>query len=152
MSKQLPWPWWRLDGKVVLVTGASSVLGRDFCLDLAKAGCKIFAAARRTDRLNSLCEQIHNLVSTSNSSTITTTTGASFPSYSSRVSAMSLVQCVAVELDVTSEGSAIEACVQRAWDAFGRIDVHINNAGVGASLIYCFFHTVHVTTYIKKKF
>ncbi|KAL5997328.1 hypothetical protein ACLOJK_008258 [Asimina triloba] len=47
-------PWQRLDGKVVMVTGASSCLGREFCLDLANAGCTIVAAARRTDRLNSL--------------------------------------------------------------------------------------------------
>lgn len=37
---------------------------------------------------------------------------------------------VAVELDVAPGGCAVEAAVQRAWDAFGRIDVLINNAGV----------------------
>ena len=47
-------PWHRLEGKVVMVTGASSALGGDFCLDLAKAGSNIIAAARRTHHLNSL--------------------------------------------------------------------------------------------------
>ncbi|KAL6316320.1 hypothetical protein AAG906_017953 [Vitis piasezkii] len=47
-------PWHRLEGKVVMVIGASSALGRDFCLDLAKAGSNIIAVARRTHRLNSL--------------------------------------------------------------------------------------------------
>ncbi len=37
--------WEELEGKVVLVTGESSGLGLEFCLDLTKAGCKIIAAA-----------------------------------------------------------------------------------------------------------
>ena len=47
-------PWHHLEGKVVMVTRASSALGRDFCLDLAKVGSNIIAAARRTHHLNSL--------------------------------------------------------------------------------------------------
>ncbi|CAD5180903.1 unnamed protein product [Musa acuminata subsp. malaccensis] len=52
-------PWRSLDGKVVMVTGASSGIGWDHCLDLARAGCQIIAAARRTDRLRSICEEIN---------------------------------------------------------------------------------------------
>jgi NAD(P)-dependent dehydrogenase (short-subunit alcohol dehydrogenase family) len=37
---------------------------------------------------------------------------------------------VAVELDVAAGGSAVDAAVQQAWDAFGRIDVLVNNAGL----------------------
>jgi NADP-dependent 3-hydroxy acid dehydrogenase YdfG len=44
---------------VVLVTGASSGIGRDFYLDLVRVGCRVVAAARRTDRLRSLCEEIN---------------------------------------------------------------------------------------------
>ncbi|KAL8136188.1 hypothetical protein AgCh_010695 [Apium graveolens] len=97
--------WSDLSDKVVMVTGASSGLGRECCIDLAKSGCKIVAAARRIDRLRSLCDEING-------------------------SRGSDVRAVAVELDVSANSSAIEASVKIAWDAFGRIDALINNAGV----------------------
>ncbi|KAE8678206.1 Detected protein of confused Function [Hibiscus syriacus] len=103
-------PWTNLSGKVVMVTGASSGLGRDFCLDLAKVGCRIVAAARRVDRLKSLCEDINRL---------------SFPESQS-----SGPRAVAVELDVCADGATIQSSVKAAWDAFGRIDALINNAGI----------------------
>ncbi|KAK1260002.1 hypothetical protein QJS04_geneDACA010388 [Acorus gramineus] len=86
-----------------MVTGASSGIGREVCLDLAGAGCAIIAAARRTDRLASLCEEING--------------GAMGPAK-------------AVELDISAAGPMIEAAVQRAWEAFGRVDVLVNNAGI----------------------
>ena len=103
-----------LKGKVVLVTGASSGLGRDFCLDLAKAGCKIIAAARRVDRLQSLCHLINHLSSSSESD----------PTSSSSLRA------VALELDVSADGPTIEKSIQKGWEAFGHIDALVNNAGV----------------------
>ena len=103
--------WGKLEGKVVMVTGASSGLGLDFCLDLAKAGCKIIAAARRVDRLQSLCHQINHLSSSSSSSS-------------------SSPRAVAVELDVTADGPTIEKSVQKAWDVFGHIHALVNNAGI----------------------
>lgn len=106
MERELE-PWLRLEDKVVMVTGASSGLGREFCLDLAKAGCRVIAAARRMDRLQSLCHEINS-----------GSTEADQP------------RAVAVELDISASGSAVEASVQRAWDAFGRIDALINNAGI----------------------
>lgn len=94
-------PWKDLNGKVVLVTGASSGIGLEFCLDLANAGCSIIAAARRIDRLDSLCNNINS---------------------------KGIRRAFALELDVMSNGATIEGAVQRAWDAFGRINVLINNA------------------------
>ena len=47
----------RLDGKSALVTGASSGLGRQFALTLARAGAKVAIAARRTDRLQQLADE-----------------------------------------------------------------------------------------------
>jgi NAD(P)-dependent dehydrogenase (short-subunit alcohol dehydrogenase family) len=104
-------PWHQLTGKVVMVTGASSGIGVDFCIDLAKAGCKIIAAARRIDRLASLCDNINQLTMSTESSE-------------------SQLRAVAVELDVSADGATIAASVERAWNAFGRIDTLINNAGV----------------------
>ncbi|KAJ9548896.1 hypothetical protein OSB04_021439 [Centaurea solstitialis] len=104
-------PWDELSGKVVMVTGASSGIGWEFCIDLAKAGCRIVAAARRVDRLVSLCDEIN---------------GANN------------VGAVAVELDVAAKGPAIEASVKKAWDAFGRIDCLINNAGFRGNVLRSF--------------
>ncbi|XP_015089365.1 uncharacterized protein LOC107032290 [Solanum pennellii] len=109
-------PWGELAGKVVMVTGASSGIGRDFCSDLSKAGCRIIAAARRIDRLQSLCDEIN-----SNSSNGSTNSSQD-------------LRAVAIELDVSANGSAIEAAVQKAWDAFGRIDGLVNNAGFRGSV------------------
>ncbi|KAE9621364.1 hypothetical protein Lal_00032067 [Lupinus albus] len=107
-------PWHNLAGKVILVTGASSGLGSEFCIDLARAGCRIIASARRVDRLNSLCDEINRM----NTPLPESGDGGG------------MLRAVAVELDVSADESVIEKCVQKAWEAFGHIDVLINNAGV----------------------
>ncbi|KAL3755127.1 hypothetical protein ACJRO7_002228 [Eucalyptus globulus] len=109
-------PWHDLRDKVVMVTGASSGLGREFCLDLARAGCRVVAAARRVDRLQSLCGEIDGI-------------GSPAPTGSAGGR-----RAVAVELDIAAGGAAIERSVGSAWDAFGRIDALINNAGVRGSV------------------
>ncbi|XP_074561032.1 3-oxoacyl-[acyl-carrier-protein] reductase, chloroplastic-like [Curcuma longa] len=96
----------KLEGKVVMVTGASSGIGRDLCPDLARAGCRVVAAARRADRLKTLCEEI-----------------TAFRSGNGAVAA-------AVLLDVSAEEAVVAGAVRRAWDAFGRIDGLVNNAGI----------------------
>ncbi|KAF3319815.1 3-oxoacyl-[acyl-carrier-protein] reductase [Carex littledalei] len=106
-SPPLPPPWSLLEGKVVMVTGASAGIGRELCLDLARAGCFVVAAARQTDRLQSLCDEIN---------------GAG--------SATSDLRSVHVQLDVSGSELEIEAAVKTAWDAFGRIDALVNNAGI----------------------
>lgn len=105
-------PWSNLSDKVVMVTGASSGLGREFCLDLAKTGCKVVAAARRMDKLLSLCDEINQM----------------------HVDLSVSVHAVAIDLDVRADGHTIEDSVKKAWEAFGRIDALINNAGVRGSV------------------
>ncbi|XP_051138674.1 uncharacterized protein LOC127256606 [Andrographis paniculata] len=100
-------PWLELN-KVVMVTGASSGLGWEFCCHLAKSGCRIIAAARRADRLESLCNKIKN----------------EFP----------LARAVAIELDISATEAVIAAQVNKSWNVFGRIDALINNAGVTGNL------------------
>lgn len=117
-------PWSDLEGKVVLVTGASAGLGREFCTDLAKAGCYIVAAARRADRLKSLCDEINEVSATT--------------------------RAVAIELDVTAGRNTIEAAAQKAWSVFGRIDVLINNAGIrGTSLHLQMIMQVSVIIFLR---
>ncbi|XP_011079072.1 uncharacterized protein LOC105162683 isoform X2 [Sesamum indicum] len=108
-------PWLELKNKIVMVTGASSGRGREFCLDLAEAGCKVVAAARRVDRLRLLCDEINNGI------------GSNKPG-------PDRARAVAVELDVNASGPIINAAVEKAWGAFGRIDALINNAGVRGSV------------------
>ncbi len=47
-----------LEGKVALVTGASSGLGRAFALALSEAGAKVFLVARREEKLREVIEEI----------------------------------------------------------------------------------------------
>lgn len=90
-----------LEGKIALVTGASSGLGVHFAKVLAGAGASVVAAARRLDKLKKLVDEI------------TEADGIA----------------TAVALDVTDNDSVL-AAFDKAEDAYGVIDVLINNAGV----------------------
>lgn len=91
----------RLDGKVVLVTGASSGLGRHFALLLARAGAAVAIAARRADKLRELAGEIEAL--------------------GGRVAA--------VDMDVT-DAASIRAAFDQVAARLGCPDVIVNNAGV----------------------
>ena len=94
----------RLDGKSALVTGASSGLGRQFALTLARAGAKVAIAARRTDRLQQLAREIADF------------DGRAIP----------------IEMDVTDTAS-IQAGVEAAETELGPVAILINNAGLSRS-------------------
>jgi NADP-dependent 3-hydroxy acid dehydrogenase YdfG len=48
----------KLDGKVAIVTGASSGIGEATALALAAEGARVAAVARRADRLETLTQRI----------------------------------------------------------------------------------------------
>jgi len=101
-----------LEGKVALVTGASSGLGREFALSLAKNGANVILAARRKQMLEALCDEINAVANG----------GDEAGTRSGRA--------VAVELDVSASEAVIDAAVEKAWATFGYIDVLVNNAGM----------------------
>ena len=87
--------------RVALVTGASSGLGRQFALTLARAGAKVAIAARRQDCLAELTRQIQAF------------DGRAMP----------------VPLDVTDAASVAE-CVRATETELGPISILVNNAGI----------------------
>lgn len=90
----------KLDGRIVLVTGASSGLGNHFATLLSSAGARVAVAARRADKLASLVESIKR-------------TGG---------------DAMALSLDV-SDASNVHRCFDELA-TWGTPDVLINNAGV----------------------
>jgi NAD(P)-dependent dehydrogenase (short-subunit alcohol dehydrogenase family) len=91
----------KLRDRVVVITGASSGIGRQAAAAFAERGAKLVLAARRRDALEEVAQ-----------------------SCKSRGGA-----ALAVPMDVTRE-EQVEALVQQALAEYGRIDVWINNAGV----------------------
>lgn len=95
----------RLDGRVALVTGASSGLGRAFAIALANAGAAVVVGARRADRLAETVAEVEAAGGTA----------------------------LAIPLDV-SNPDACDAFVSTAMGRFGRVDVLVNNAGVASAI------------------
>lgn len=89
--------------KTIIITGASNGIGRAAALLFAEFGAKLALTARRGEQLDALADEI-------------TATGAERP--------------LTIPFDVRDE-SACHACVDQTIESFGRLDVLINNAGVG---------------------
>jgi NAD(P)-dependent dehydrogenase (short-subunit alcohol dehydrogenase family) len=94
----------RLDGKVAIVTGASSGLGVAFAEGLAEAGADVAICARRAERLEE--------------------TKARVEAHGRR--------CVAIPADVAKPEDC-KRVVEEAKAALGRVDLLINNAGIGTA-------------------
>jgi NAD(P)-dependent dehydrogenase (short-subunit alcohol dehydrogenase family) len=91
----------RIQGRVAIVTGASSGLGIALATGLAEAGARIALAARRADRLAALADRLAER-------------GA---------------EVVAVPCDVSDE-AAVDRLVSVTLERFGSLDILVNNAGM----------------------
>ena len=95
----------RLDGKVAIVTGASSGIGVAFAQSLAEAGADVVLGARRVEKLADTAK----LVEAAGRRALTVATDVADPE-----------QC--------------QALVDAAMAEFGRVDVLVNNAGIGTAV------------------
>ncbi|MEE8243198.1 MAG: SDR family NAD(P)-dependent oxidoreductase [candidate division NC10 bacterium] len=91
-----------ISGQVVIVTGASSGIGRETALHFAREKARVALAARREQQLQALEKEIQEL-------------GADVLSLATDV----------------AQRDQVEAMVQRVLERFGRVDILVNNAGSG---------------------
>ncbi|MFT3982602.1 MAG: SDR family oxidoreductase [Lachnospiraceae bacterium] len=91
----------RLKGKVAIVTGSSSGMGRDIALMYAKEGAKVLAVARRAERLSTLVEEAKSFEG----------------------------EIVAYPANL-SDSESVESMVDEAISVFGKLDILVNNAGI----------------------
>lgn len=95
----------RLDGRVAIITGASSGLGAGFAAALASAGATVVLAARRVDRLEELAKTLR-----AHGTHVTT-----------------------VACDV-SDPDMCAGVIETAMNTYGRVDILVNNAGLGTAV------------------
>jgi short-subunit dehydrogenase len=91
----------QIAGSVIVITGASTGIGRASALEFARAGATVVVTSRREEVVRRLAEECEKLGG----------------------------KALAIAADVTDE-QAIEQLARRAVETFGRIDVWINNAAV----------------------
>lgn len=92
----------RLTGKIAIVTGASSGIGKASALALAAEGAKVVITARRQERLEEVAAEIHAMGT----------------------------KAFIVAGDANDENTA-KKCVETALNEAGSIDILINNTGMG---------------------
>jgi NAD(P)-dependent dehydrogenase (short-subunit alcohol dehydrogenase family) len=95
----------RLDGRVGIVTGASSGLGVAFARALAEAGADVALGARRVDRLEATKDLVESMGR----------------------------RAIAVATDVARPEDC-QRLVEQAVERLGRVDILVNNAGIGTAV------------------
>ncbi|MDE0425623.1 SDR family oxidoreductase [Candidatus Poribacteria bacterium] len=95
-----------LDGKVAVVTGGSKGIGKAITFGLAAAGAKVVLAARTPETLEQAAAELR-------------VGGVSNPD-----------SVLAVPTDVT-DAAAVQGLVEKTLDVYQRLDILINNAGIG---------------------
>lgn len=98
-----------VDGGIVLVTGASAGIGRELARQLAVRAGTLVLLARRVDRLEELRTEL--------------------------LARHQQLKVVALEADLSDE-SSIAAALARVREQVGPVDVLVNNAGVGDSVLF----------------
>lgn len=92
----------KLKDKTAIVTGASSGIGAAIAKQLAMEGANVVLAARRKDKLEEVVKEINSLGNG---------------------------QALAITTDVSKQDH-IDVMVNHAVEAFGKIDIYVNNAGL----------------------
>ena len=96
-------PYFSLEGKVAIVTGGGTGIGRGIALEFAKAGADVVVGSRTLSNLEKVAEEVRALGKRS----------------------------LAVPVDITKK-TEIDNLVQRVMDEFGTIDILVNDAGTTA--------------------
>ena len=92
----------RLDGRVVVVTGGSKGLGLSMAHGFAQAGAAVAISSRSQEACDAACEELIDVVD---------------------------ANCVGLAADVT-DPDCVDRLVDTVMDQFGRIDVWVNSAGI----------------------
>jgi len=95
----------KLENKIALVTGGGTGIGKAIALEFAQEGADVAVSSRNIDNLNAACKEIE-------------ATGR---------------RALAVAVDVCKKDQ-VDAMVAKVLDAFGQIDILVNNSGVSKNM------------------
>jgi NAD(P)-dependent dehydrogenase (short-subunit alcohol dehydrogenase family) len=97
----------RLKKKVAFITGGGSGIGKAIAKSLMEEGATVCLAARNMENLNATVKEFEGMGG----------------------------NALAISMDITKEQDVIDA-VQKAVDTYGRIDILVNNSGIGGPTAY----------------